>query len=94
MAEFGEPLISRQRLYWYWWLGQEIKKMHEKRGVVDGENLPPKDADKQAADKTCCGNPKSCGSDPASKLADAAAQAKQASDANHGLPVTKTLPPL
>lgn len=49
----------------------------EKRGVVEGEGEAPA-ATKQAeaCQPKCCGNPQACGSDPLSKVAEAAAAAK------------------
>lgn len=49
----------------------------EKRGVLDNENQEPAPEKQAEAKKGCCGGNPSCGRDPMSKLAEAAAQPKK-----------------
>lgn len=98
---FGPPVISRQRLYWAWWIGQEATKLFEeyldmsmeKRGVTENEGEAP--VTKTAADgckPNCC--QQACGTDTMSKAAEAAADARKAAGAGLPVPVTKQTPPL
>jgi hypothetical protein len=80
---FGPSLISRQRLYWCWWVGRQATKLFreyvmsmEKRGVTQDEGEPPttKEAKDGGCKPNCC--QQACGTDPLSKAAEAAADAK------------------